>query len=556
MEKKPIGELLKEFGYINDEQIAIALKVKEVVPNKLFGEILKELSFVSSAEVSQALALQTKKEFINLLDVTPPKEVLKLVPKDIALQFEILPIDIKDNKLVLAVADPFNLIAFDLIKRRTNLELQIYVADRDMLLKNIQLYYFLLENPIEDEFKKLLNQIKAGQINIALPNLVDNIINAGIINKASDIHIVPENLATHVFYRIDGVLQHYFTLPSNIHQGVISRIKILAGLDIAEQRLPQDGSFSHKFLDEYIDLRVSTVPTEFGENAVLRILSKNLSLFNLRNLGLEEWQVRIIERNLEKPQGIFLLTGPTGSGKTTTLYSSLRKINALKRNIITVEDPIEYKFPFIKQTEVNEKAGYTFSKALRAFLRQDPDVILLGEMRDEETAEMAIRAAITGHLVLSTIHTNSAVMTIPRLLDMKIKPYMIASALNIIISQRLARKVCNFCKERKEITKNDLITLGFNEDEVSRIIGNVERVIYYEGKGCEHCRNTGYSGRIVVAEILEIDRDLAEMIEKEDTIYDIQNKAIQKGMKTIREVGLLKVLKGITTPQEIIRVTG
>jgi type IV pilus assembly protein PilB len=391
--------------------------------------------------------------------------------------------------------------------------------------------------------------------NIA-PEFVNFIINSGIINRASDIHITPENLSSNVFYRIDGIMQHFYALPLDFHAYLVSRIKILSNLDIAEQRLPQDGSFTHKFLNEEFDLRVSTVPTAFGENVVLRILSKDISVFNLENLGFEDFQINLLKKHFNKSMGILLLTGPTGSGKTTTLYSALRRINILNRNVVTVEDPIEYKFPFIKQTQINEKAGYTFSRAIRSFLRQDPDVILIGEIRDLETAEMAVRASMTGHLVLSTLHSNDAVGAIPRLEDIGIKPFLIASSLNAIVSQRLIRKVCPSCKVEYETDTLDIAkALGISVEAVKKYAKN-EKVTVAKGKGCSHCNNTGYLGRTVLAEILEVDEEISSAIVESKNINYIKKLAIEKGMIPIKEIGLIKILRHITTIEEINRVVG
>ncbi|MBX0313207.1 MAG: GspE/PulE family protein, partial [Sulfurihydrogenibium sp.] len=364
------------------------------------------------------------------------------------------------------------------------------------------------------------------------------------------------NLSSNVFYRIDGIMQHFYALPPDFHAYLVSRIKILSNLDIAEQRLPQDGSFTYKFLDENFDLRVSTVPTAFGENIVLRILTKNASIFNLENLGFEDFQINLLKKHFNKPMGILLLTGPTGSGKTTTLYSALRRINVLNRNVVTVEDPIEYKFPFIKQTQVNEKAGYTFSKAIRSFLRQDPDVILIGEIRDLETAEMAVRASMTGHLVLSTLHTNDAAGAIPRLEDIGVKPFLIASSLNAIVSQRLVRKICPSCKVEYEINIEDIAkSLGLSVEAVKKYAKD-EKITVAKGKGCPHCNNTGYLGRTVLAEILEIDEEISSAIAESKDVNYIKRLAVEKGMVPIKEAGLIKILKHITTAEEINRVVG
>ena len=554
MNKKPIGQLLKELGYVTEDQIQIAPEVKKI-SGGLLGEVLVALAFVSPTEIAEAIAVQAGKPFVDLSQYPPSKEALKLLNKDLALQLEVIPLAIKGSTLDIAMVNPYDINAVDIVQRRTGLNINILVADKESLRKSIEINYFLLEHPIEQELENILKEIQSGNTAQNIPKLVNLIIDKAIIERATDIHISPESLATHVFYRVDGIMRHYFSLPSNVHSPLSSRIKVMAGLDIAEQRLPQDGSFSYEFFNEEYDFRVSTVPTAYGENLVLRILSKNVSLFNLKRLGFEEYLYKKIEKALEKPQGIFLVTGPTGSGKTTTLYASLRKINSLQRNILTVEDPVEYKFPFIKQTQVNEKAGFTFAKAIRAFLRQDPDVILVGEIRDEDTAQMAIRASITGHLVLSTLHTNDAISAIPRLTDIGIKEYMIASGVQGILAQRLIRKVCNFCKEEIEISVNQLVELGFDEAFVRSQIDS-EKIKIYKGKGCSYCNNTGYLGRVAIGELLTIDDEIGDMIIRKEPPLAILNKARQSGMLTLKEDGFFKVKKGLTTPEEVVRVVG
>jgi len=339
-------------------------------------------------------------------------------------------------------------------------------------------------------------------------------------------------------------------LPLKLHAQLAARIKILSKLDISEQRKPQDGAFSYSFLNEQFDLRVSTLPTNYGENIVMRLLGKNSSLFSLSQLGLTDANAQKIEKYFAKPYGIILIVGPTGSGKTTTLYSALRKIDSLKKNVLTIEDPIEYKFSFIKQTQLNEKAGYDFQNAIRAFMRQDPDVMLVGEIRDHDTAELAVRASITGHLVLSTLHTNDAVGTVPRLSDLGIEPYLIGSGLLAVIAQRLVRKLCSKCKVPKEVSTEELLSLGISK----RIIDAHPDFELYEAFGCPHCRGTGYRGREAIIEILEIDEDIEAMITKRATTQEILAAAYEKGMHSLKEDGQIKALRGITTLQEIQRV--
>ncbi len=552
MARKKLGELLEELGYLTPEQLEVALEVQKL-NGKSLGNILTDLSFVSPQELAQAIAHQAKREFIDLTVYAPSAEALKLIDKNTAKQLEILPLSVEGNRLRLAVSDPFNVNIIDLVKRRTGLEVEIYVSDRESILRSIEIYYEQLEKPLEEQIEETVRRAERGEADI--PKLVDLILNEGIIERATDVHISPENLASHVFYRIDGVLHHYFSLPKEVHPSIVSRVKIVSGMDISEQRLPQDGGFSYTFLGESYDVRSSTLPTAYGENVVMRLLPKNLSLFNLKNLGFEEDILQEFEDVISKPYGMILVTGPTGSGKTTTLYASLRRINSLRKNILTVEDPIEYRFPFIKQTQVNEKAGYTFARAVRHFLRQDPDVILIGEIRDEETAEMAVRAAITGHLVLSTLHTNDAVSTIPRLIDLKVKEYMVASGVLAISAQRLIRKVCMFCREEYRATREELKRFGFSEESLDRYLEG-EEITLYRGRGCEHCRGTGYLGRLAVVELLKIDEEIGDMIVRGYPPLAILQRAKEKGMRTLKEDGLLKVLRGITTPEEVKRVVG
>lgn len=552
--KKTVGQLLKESGYVTEEQIQVALEVKKI-NDRLLGEILIDLSFVSPREIALVVAKQSGLPFIDLNEHPPAKEALRLFDRGVAKQLEIIPLENRADKLIVAVSDPFNINTLDIIRRKAGKDVEIYVADRESILKTIEVNYFLLEKPIDDEIARIVNRSVHQSTQAEIPQLLELILNSAIISRATDIHISPESTATHIFFRVDGILRHTYVFPASVHQAVVSRIKILSTLDIAEQRLPQDGAMSHSFFDEDFDIRVSTIPTLNGEGIVMRILSKNVSLFNLDTLGFETGIQEQVEKLLARPHGILLVTGPTGSGKTTTLYAALRKINSLQRKVLTAEDPIEYRFPFINQTQVNEKAGYTFARAMRAFLRQDPDVILLGEMRDEETSDMAMRAAITGHLVLSTLHTNDAVTSIPRLMEMQVKDYMIASGVAGILAQRLVRKVCIFCGTEHHMKGAELLRAGFPEHMLAR--NGVEHdtdVITMRGKGCEMCRGTGFSGRGVISELMEIDESVGDLIAAGASPNKIYTAALENGMIPIMESGLRKVLRGITTPEEVMRV--
>ena len=558
---KPLGQILKEMGYVTQEQIEIALAVQKLDKTKKIGEILEELAFVSPKEIAEALSKQFGRPYINLLDVQPSEEALKLIDQNLANRLEVMPIRITGKILFVALLDPSNEETIEQLKKLTGYEIEYYITDRDSFYKAIKTHYLILNNPIEKFIWKFINDASQ-KIDVLdrVPRFFENILNMAILEKTTDIHISPEKLGAHIFFRVDGIMRHYYSYPLELHNSLVSRIKIIANMDIAERRNSQDGSFTHKFFDEEYDMRVSTVPTAYGENVVIRILSKNASLFKLRNLGFEEDVLEKFQRLINKPRGIILITGPTGSGKTTTLYASLREIDILKKNVLTVEDPIEYKFPFIKQTQVNEKAGYTFAKAIRSFLRQDPDVILVGEIRDEETAQMAIRASITGHLVLSTLHTNSAVGAIPRLIDMNIKSYMVASGLIAVSGQRLVRKICHFCRETEEYTIEEFAKkynydIKLIEKLAEPFLDNGKLLINF-GKGCEHCRFTGYQGRNTIVELLEIDGEIEDLIAKNETPLQILNKAKEKGMRTLEEDGLIKVFRGMTTVEEVRRVVG
>ena len=552
MARKRLGEVLQELGYLSKEQLEVALEVQRLTGDSL-GQVLVDLSFVSPQELAQAIAYQAGKEFIDLGMFKPSLDALKLIDRATARQLEAVPVELSERTVRVAVSDPFNVNVIDIFKRKANREVEILVSDRESILRTIEIYYEQLSRPIEDQISELIERSMKEEPNV--PQLIDLFLNHSIIERTTDIHISPEHVASHVFYRIDGVLRHYYTFPKDIHPAVVSRIKILSGMDISEQRLPQDGGFTYSFLGESFDVRVSTAPTAYGENVVMRLLPKNLSLFNLKNLGFEEDTLKRFEEVITKPYGMVLVTGPTGSGKTTTLYAALRRINSLRKNILTVEDPIEYRFPFIKQTQVNEKAGYTFARAIRHFLRQDPDVILVGEVRDEETAEMAVRAAITGHLVLSTVHTNDAVSTIPRLIDLKVKEYMVASGVLAISAQRLIRRNCPYCSQKYRAKPEYLKSFGFSDETLSKYLKNGE-VIITKGKGCEHCRGTGYLGRLAVIELLIMDEEIGDMVVRGYPPLAITQKAKEKGMRTLKEDGLLKILRGLTTPEEIRRVVG
>lgn len=543
-----IGDILKSKGLVTDKQLDIAF-IQHKMTGDLIGDVLVKLGFVSAKERGQILAEQSGIGFIDLEEYSVSEEALQLVSKDVAMKNKFVPLDVEDGKISIGITEPGNIMAIDTVTRITKKQAKTYIVDRDAYYDTIERAYYFLENPIYQQMEKIARNVQstgepAGN---ELVSMSDMIIMDGIRKNATDIHITPTPDVTQVFYRIDGVLQFGHCLPKAIHIGIISRIKILGHIDIAETRLPQDGAFSFDFLSKSYDLRVSTIPTIYGENIVLRILSGKGTLLRMESLGFNATETARLRSLFQKPFGVILMTGPTGSGKTTTLYSALREVNLLERNVLTVEDPVEYKLSFVKQTQVLDRAGYDFALAGRNFMRQDPDVILLGEIRDEETAKIAIRASITGHLVITTLHTNDAVTSIPRLIDLNVDKYLLSSSLLAIISQRLLRKVCNYCKA--EYTFSDEEKALFKEFGIDATTG-------YKSTGCQRCNYTGYIGRTVIGEILLVDDEVKEMIYEGVSAPTIKEKAIAKGMRPFKHDGMLKAAQGITTVEEVLRVAG
>ncbi|HMK43155.1 MAG TPA: GspE/PulE family protein, partial [Dissulfurispiraceae bacterium] len=449
----------------------------------------------------------------------------------------------------IGITNPSNIIAIDAAARITKQQPRVSLVDPESFYEALERAYFFLVNPIQMRIASLVAEIKNAN-SASGPNisaLTEAVIMDGIRRNATDVHINPMANVVDVFYRVDGVLQHAHCIPKIAGNGVVSRVKILAQLDIAELRLPQDGSFSFPFLSKTYDVRVSTVPMIFGENIVMRILAGTGDLPRLERLGFSSDDAGRIRNLFQKPHGIILITGPTGSGKTTTLYAALRGVNILERNVITVEDPVEYKLSFVKQTQVNVKVGYDFALAGRNFMRQDPDVMLIGEIRDEETAKIAVRASITGHLVLTTLHTNDALTAIPRLLDLHVDRFLLSSSLLAILAQRLVRKVCQSCKAEYQLTDEERAI--FTEAGMQVTTG-------LHGTGCIQCGNSGYLGRTCIGELVVIDDEMRELIYESASIGRITQAAISKGMHPLRYDGLVKASQGITTVQEVLRVAG
>jgi len=545
-----IGELLISKGLLNDNQLSIAI-VQQKVTGQLMGDILVSLGFVSAMEFSRAIAEQSGIEFIQLNDWVIDEDALKLVPKDVAEKSGFIPLELLDGILSVGIINPSNIVAIDVVTRITSRPPKIYMVDAESFYDQFEKAYFFVEHPVAQRMEATIKTIK--ELTGAIPgqifsDITDLLVMDGIRQKATDIHISPSGDGINVFYRVDGVLQYGHFIPKVVHSGIISRIKIISQLDIAEQRLPQDGSFTFDFINKKYEIRVSTISTIYGENVVLRVLSGTGSLMSLGSLGLYQENVLKVRKLFQKSYGIILVTGPTGSGKTTTLYAALREVNLLERNVITVEDPVEYRLSFVKQTQVNEKTGYTFSMASRNFMRQDPDVMLLGEIRDSDTASIAIRASITGHLVLSTLHTNDAVTTIPRLLELGVDKYLLSSSLLAILAQRLVRKICQYCREEYLPDEEEL--------SVFRSAGYTSLTMAMRGAGCSKCNQTGYSGRTVICEILILNNDICELIFSGASTIALLDVAVRSGMLPIKLDGISKAAEGITTLHEVLRVVG
>jgi len=544
-----IGELLLSQGVLTQKQLQIALEHQQVT-GAILGDLLIKLGFITAPEFARTIAVQSGLEYLELSEFEPEEEALRLIPKETAEKIGMIPLTITEGQLTIGITNPSNIVAVDTATKVTGKPPKVYLVDNDHYQSTLEKAYYFIAHPIQKRMQEIITQLR--QITGVVPGstiseLVELIMMDGIRKQATDIHISPTEDVTTIFYRIDGVLQHGHCLQKQAHAGIVSRIKILGQLDIAEQRLPQDGSFSHTFLSKNFEVRVSTVPSIFGENLVLRLLAGAGPLLRLEALGISSITVQQVRRLFNKSYGIILIAGPTGSGKTTTLYAALRELNRLERNILTVEDPVEYRLSFVKQTQVNEKAGYDFALAARNFMRQDPDVMLLGEIRDEETAQMAVRAAITGHLVLSTLHTNDAATAIPRLLDLKVDTFLLSSALVAVIAQRLVRKNCKYCSEEYLLSDDELQVFRQHKLEVTK--GR-------RGVGCSKCGNSGFSGRVSICEVLVVDSRIRQLIFEGASTGAIMELAVAEGMIPLQQDGINKAAAGITTLAEVLRVAG
>jgi type IV pilus assembly protein PilB len=570
MSKKPltnqrIGNILIEQGLITPQQLEEALKMQSTGNKKRIGEILVELGTISREELFEVLQYIYETEYVDLSNYVIDPEVISVIPEKTALQFKLIPISKNDdeNELVVAMANPLDVYAIDFVRGHTKIKkIKTMLAAEDDILSAINSYYELgeykdiieklgTEITFKEEEEEDLQKLEAISKGAPIIQLVNLLIVQGVKDRASDIHIEPNERGLLIRFRIDGMLHDNRILPNKIKAAIISRVKILAKMDIAERRLPQDGRFQVKFGLREVDLRVSTIPTVFGEKVVLRILDKSKGLIELKNLGFLAEQLDQFKSIILKSYGIILLTGPTGSGKTTTLYAALNKVNSNEKNIITVEDPVEYKLNRVNQIQILPKIDLTFANALRSILRQDPDVIMVGEIRDAETAQIAVQAALTGHLVFSTLHTNDAASALTRLIDMGIEPFLISSSVIGVIAQRLVRVICEKCKE--EYIPGEDILYGL---KIKDRLNNDSKIKLYRGKGCSFCKNTGYYGRTSIYELIVLDEEIKSLIVTKASSNVINELALKNGMKTLKDSGMEKVLQGITTIEEVLRVAG
>lgn len=547
----PIGEVLKEYGYITEEEIARAVAYQKENRGKRFGAILIELGFVTEEQMLEALAARLNLKKVELDRLTVESEALEKIPRQLAEKYLILGVKYQGNVLTVAVNDPLDFYGLEDIRQTTGCELSLLLAGKAALTKAISYHYADVSakrasrqaNASIEEVEVEEIAAEEGEGEVPVINLLNSLIQRAYSTRASDIHIEPFENKTVVRMRVDGTIVEFVTLKKMLQAPLIARIKILSNLDIAERRIPQDGHFRAKVDGEQLNIRVSMIPTVFGEKAVLRLLSGNAQIDNETTFGMDREDYETFVRMLQAPNGIIYLTGPTGSGKTTTLYMMLEAISREQVNISTIEDPVEKNLPRVNQMQVNPVAGLDFESGLRALLRQDPDVIMVGETRDAQTAEISIRAAITGHRVFSTLHTNDAVSTIIRLIDMGAEPYLIANSLVGAVAQRLMRKLCPNCKKERETTEQERQFLG---EDVRTV---------HEAVGCPYCSGIGYTGRIAIHEIFRVDREVRKMITQGANMEDIEEYAIRsQGMRRLKDSALRLVKRGVTSVDEMLKI--
>jgi type IV pilus assembly protein PilB len=554
-----MGVGLVRDGIIDAKQLEEALIYQQSAPKgkeEVLGKILVKLGFCSEIDIAKNLAKSSGSRYLSLEENTPASNVQGLLTPEIVQKYNAIPFMFEDEKLIIAMDNPFNIVALQDLKLITGREILVgiltnseheYILNQyinsSTTLKDIDQYK-------EEELEK--NDVLESQEDNEKPviQLANQIISLGVRSNASDIHVEAQEKRSRIRFRVDGVLHEFMKVPSTMHAPLISRLKVMGGMDIAQTRIPQDGRISIKVDERVIDIRVATLPSSFGEKVTLRLIDRSSKLITLPEIGFIDQNLKRFNIITDLPYGFILITGPTGSGKSTSLYATLSKLNVVEKNIITIEDPIEKKIEGLNQVQVNSRAGMTFASVLKSILRSDPDTIMIGEIRDHETAKIAVESALTGHLVLSTLHTNESSGAITRLDDMGIEPFLTASSLAGVVAQRLIRKLCDKCKEQYTISSEELLTImsDFPIDE------GVDKYTLYKAKGCIHCNNTGYKGRIGVFELLVVSENIRKLILKRASIVEIKNLAIEEGMVTLRLEGLLKIKSGITSLEEICRV--
>lgn len=583
---KKIKQILADGGLVDADDLnkyGIEAEAKGMAIEKY----LLDNKIVDEDSIYNALANYQKLPFINIKEKSIPKEVLFLIPEPIASTHEIIAYEKNEKELLTAMTDPEDLETIEFIKRKINLPIRISVTSPSFIKETIKLYHQSLETELSDIKSKTGGKLNAtiddkdreqkpGKVQLKdmakdLPviRVVDTLLEYAIFEGASDIHIEPAEKSVIIRYRLDGMLHDVMTLPKELKEGLVARIKILSNLKLDEKRIPQDGRFKIESKDYRISFRVSTIPVFDGEKVVMRLLDEGKKILKLEDLGIERSSLEKVKENLNKPNGMILVTGPTGSGKTTTLYTMMHLLNKPEVNISTIEDPIEYRMPRINQSQVNPKIKFTFANGLRALLRQDPDIIMVGEIRDSETADIAVNAAMTGHLVLSTLHTNDAPTSLPRLLEMGIEPFLVATTTNVIIAQRLVRKLCQYCITSYNLKENEAKQIekdyGIDFKKITRTLLTVEEVsdkdkdissiLFFRCKGCNKCGGKGYKGRIGIYEVLSMDDEVKSLVTTHATSDAIMKKARELGMITMLEDGFLKAKSGITSIEEVLRVT-
>ncbi|MBM7541793.1 GspE/PulE family protein [Amphibacillus cookii] len=531
--KRKLGDVLKEEGLITEKEILDVLANKK--DRQKLGDALVEQGYITEKQLIEVLEIHLKIASVSLYRFPINEQLMELIPKEIARENILLPIEQHENILTVAMNDPLDYYAIDDLELATGFEIKPVIATKEDILQAINKYY-----DMEEDYEEEVEGEEAPAVRI-----LDQVLQTGMTLRASDVHLDPSEGKVAVRYRVDGMLRNERTLPKRMQNALIARVKILANLNITETRRPQDGRIRIVIDAKPIDLRVSTLPTVFGEKVVIRMLDLTNIFKTLTELDLTKQTLEKYRELINRPSGLILLTGPTGSGKTTTLYGSINELNQEDVNIITVEDPVEYQLEGVNQVQVNPTIGLTFATGLRSILRQDPNIIMLGEIRDKETAEMAIRSSLTGHVVFSTLHTNSAIDTIPRLFDMGIEPYLVVSSLTGVMAQRLVKKVCKDCKQTRPVTPMEREL--FSKRDIA-----IERVS--EGKGCDSCRGTGYRGRMAIHELLVIDDQMKKIMMNRASMSEIKAHVRQQGMRFLMDDGLIKVKQGDTTIEEVMRV--